>query len=221
MKKISQRNLYYSLVLAAVMMLFLIGYFAWMLPSLYVDYIEEQNVEAVKEQHNAFMEHGSYDGIQVKNPSACASVKIPFSGPDIEVATKLVSMKITAVEHETQALLTELQKFIKSLQSEGLGSTKADSKEADSGAGKMELRFADSRFYKQINKWKNKLSDISAEYVKLPVKIEFIQPDHKSKLYNSELFKVHSLSDRKAVLEASVENYENKYTRIAKEKLSV
>ena len=212
MKKISQRNLYYSLVLAAVMMLFLIGYFAWMLPSLYVDYIEEQNVEAVKEQHNAFMEHGSYDGIQVKNPSACASVKIPFSGPDIEVATKLVSMKITAVEHETQALLTELQKFIKSLQSEGLGSTKADSKEADSGAGKMELRFADSRFYKQINKWKNKLSDISAEYVKLPVKIEFIQPDHKSKLYNSELFKVHSLSDRKAVLEASVENYENKYT---------
>ena len=36
MKKISQRNLYYSLVLAAVMMLFLIGYFAWMLPSLYV-----------------------------------------------------------------------------------------------------------------------------------------------------------------------------------------
>lgn len=212
MKKISQRNLYYSLVLAAVMMLFLIGYFAWMLPSLYVDYIEEQNVEAVKEQHNAFMEHGSYDGIQVKNPSACASVKIPFSGPDIEVATKLVSMKITAVEHETQALLTELQKFIKSLQSEGLGSTKADSKEADSGAGKRELRFVDSRFYKQINKWKNKLSDISAEYVKLPVKIEFIQPDHKSQLYNSELFKVHSLSDRKAVLEASVENYENKYT---------
>ena len=57
-----QKNLLYSMVLAGVMMLFLIGYFIYMLPSLYVEHVMEQNLRSIREQHTAYMEKGSYDG---------------------------------------------------------------------------------------------------------------------------------------------------------------
>ena len=78
MKELGRKNLCYSLLLAAVLMLLLIGYFIWMLPSLYVAYVEEQNLEAIRKQNQAFIETGTYDHVRVKNPTACISVKIPL-----------------------------------------------------------------------------------------------------------------------------------------------
>ena len=53
--KLGRKNLVYSLILAGIMLLFLVGYFIYMLPSLYVDYVMEQNLKSVKEQHNAYI----------------------------------------------------------------------------------------------------------------------------------------------------------------------
>ena len=47
--KLGQKNLFYSMVLAGGMLIFLVGYFVYMLPSLYVDHTMEQNLKAVKE----------------------------------------------------------------------------------------------------------------------------------------------------------------------------
>ena len=115
MKELGRKNLCYSLLLAVVMMLFLIGYFIWMLPSLYVSYAEEQNLEAIKKQHQVFMETGTYDEVYVKNPTACMSVKIPFEENYIEAASKIITLKVSALdqEKETAELMKDIQAFVK------------------------------------------------------------------------------------------------------------
>ena len=91
--KLGRKNLVYSLILAGIMLLFLVGYFIYMLPSLYVDYVMEQNLKSVKEQHNAYIKNGTYEGIAVRNPSACYSIEIPNEGDSIFVTGKAFSSK--------------------------------------------------------------------------------------------------------------------------------
>lgn len=236
MKKIGRKNLYYSLLLAAVMMLFLVGYFVWMLPSLYVDYVEEQNLESVKRQHNAFIEQGSYDGVQVKNPAACVSVKIPLEDNYFEVTSKMGSVKVTAVEADMQELLADVQDFIRSLRQdkEGLKSNltssrvfqssnqidskasyseESDSKKISGGEAVKEndYRSANSRLRMQMDKWKKTVSDIFERY-ESPIEINIIPYDSESELYESEMFKVHYISDHMVVIQAGIRDRENSYT---------
>lgn len=46
--KLGRKNLIYSISLAGVLLLFLVGYFIYMLPSLYVDHIMEEKSEVHK-----------------------------------------------------------------------------------------------------------------------------------------------------------------------------
>lgn len=61
--KLGRKNLLYSMTLAGILMLLLIGYFICMLPSLYVNHVMEQNLKSIREQHKAYMETGSYEGV--------------------------------------------------------------------------------------------------------------------------------------------------------------
>ena len=99
------KNLLYSMVLAGVMMLFLIGYFIYMLPSLYVEHVMEQNLRSIREQHTAYMEKGSYDGVRVKNATACFSVEIPFRGDEILIAGKAFSAQVTMRDERLRQIL--------------------------------------------------------------------------------------------------------------------
>ena len=58
--RLGGRNLFYSMVLAGCMLTFLVGYFVYMLPSLYVDYTMEQNLQSVRMQHKMYVQSGSY-----------------------------------------------------------------------------------------------------------------------------------------------------------------
>lgn len=120
MKRLGQKNLLYSLLLACIMMLLLISYFIWMLPSLYVSYTVEQNLHAIKKQHQTFVETGSYSHVNVRNPSACFSIKIPFEEKKIEIVSKLASINITALDADTKSLLADIQKFAYTLDADQL-----------------------------------------------------------------------------------------------------
>ena len=76
------------MLLAGVMLLFLVGYFINMLPSLYVDYVMEQNLRSVCEQHRAYVESGSYEGVRVRNSTACYSLEIPMEGEYLLITGK-------------------------------------------------------------------------------------------------------------------------------------
>ncbi len=100
-----KKTFLYSMILAVVMIVFIIGYFVLMLPSLYVDYVMESNLKSVMEIQQGYMEERSYDNLTVKNPSAVFTVEIPDTGSDIYLAGKFFRVKAVICDEELQALL--------------------------------------------------------------------------------------------------------------------
>lgn len=202
--KLGRRNLFYSLILAGIMMMFLVGYFVYMLPSLYVDYVNEQNLKAIKEQHNAYVKDGTYENVQVKNPTACLSVKIPEEGSSLHITGKAFSLKLTAKEEKMRKIFTEVKEELKNY-------------------WELEGEFETEEIKKQLEQkaeqWKASLSEIVEESFSLPFEAEFLYLQDNKMEYRNEYIKFHPVSDTKMILETRVEDSENKYTNyIAMEK---
>ena len=77
---LSKKTFLYSILLAVLMVIFITGYFVLMLPSLYVDYVMDSNLDSVVQVQRGYMEKRSYDDLAVKNPSAVFSLEIPREG---------------------------------------------------------------------------------------------------------------------------------------------
>ena len=54
-----RKTFLYSVALAVIMIAFVIGYFVLMLPSLYVDYVMNSNLESAAEIQQGYMEERS------------------------------------------------------------------------------------------------------------------------------------------------------------------
>lgn len=207
MKELGRKNLCYSLLLAAVMMLLLIGYFIWMLPSLYVSYTEEQNLEAIREQHRAFLETGTYDQVRVKNPTACISVKIPFEEPYVEFTSKMTSLRLTVTEKNMQQLLKEIQSYLREITGNSLAGWESDRDQKLLG--------------KQIAAWQNRLALLVKNRSQLPFSVEVLHEKGAAGLYYGESFQVHMGSGNEIILETAVSDGNNQYTNyLAFEKVS-
>lgn len=229
MKKlgIAQKNLCYSLLLAAVLMLFILGYFIWMLPSLYVSYTEQQNLEAIKKQHRAFLETGTYDDISVKNPTACVSVKIPFDQNDLQLTSKMVSVKITISDPQMRVLADDLRAILKNTHMDRLvrQQSSAETPDADAGQAKAGEIFGsldqDGQFQEYMDQWFQKLDNLFQQQAKLPVQIKVLQKEGETGFYYGEKFRIHAGAGDEVILEAAVYDNNQKYTNyLAIEKVS-
>lgn len=199
-----QKNLSYSLLLAAFLVLFLIGYFICMVPSLYVDYIMDDNLKSIREQHRTFVETGSYDDARVKNPTACFSVRIPYQGNTLFLSNKFFSMKITVTD---QNLLDKLRQYQTRLYT-------VDQDDLSPVLGRQ----ADTDQF--LDQWKTLFQDIMPDSESLPVEIEFLTLQDPEIEYKNEYFRYHSISDNLVIIETGVEDTNNSYTNyIAAEKL--
>lgn len=185
--RLGRKNLGYSLALAGTMLLFLVGYFIYMLPSLYVDHVREQNLRSIREQHEAFMKKGSYEDVKVKNATACFSVKIPREGDSILVTGKAFSARVTFREERLRELLDRFREMIS----------------AGAEAGKMDL-----------GEEMEPLSEIFQEAFwsdALPVNVEWLYLQDIEEEFFNETAKVHAYSDDMWVMETGIEDSNNRY----------
>nr|MDE6606705.1 hypothetical protein [Lachnospiraceae bacterium] len=157
--KLGRRNLLYSMILAGCMLAFLVGYFVYMLPSLYVDYTMEQNLKAVKEQHRSYMETENYKEVQVKNPTSCFSVKIPDEGDSIFVVSKMFSVQVKVTDERLMEIYTELRECFKSY---------GGQKEFDTDRLK-------SRFEGKGKNWAEVLEEVFSENLSLPFQLKMTE----------------------------------------------
>lgn len=194
--KLGQKNLFYSMVLAGGMLIFLVGYFVYMLPSLYVDHTMEQNLKAVKEQHRAFREQGSYDNVQLKNPTACFSLKIPDKGNSINFTTKMFSADITIKDERLLEMFSRIRSVIKDF---GSGEIEFDRE-------KLEKDFQDS-----TGDWENIFREIFKENLSMPFEVEVSDTKDITNEYLGEYEKVHMVSEDFIVFEMGVEDKNNRY----------
>lgn len=194
--KLSQKNLVYSVVLASILLLLLLGYFIYMLPSLYVDYMMEQNLKSIRQQHEAYMEQGTYEGVKVNNTTACYSIKIPEKGNSIFITGKAFSVKVTATEKHLQELLAQIKEQLKDYGKSSEGHT-------------VELWEQDQETMHEIL---GLIKEIAQEEVSLPVDLDFLYVQDIEQEFQYEPSKIYSYGGNVIIIESSVEESGNRYT---------
>ena len=117
---LSKKTYFYSMVLAFIMTAFIIIYFALMLPSLYVEYVKESNLQSVIEVQEQYLEKRNYDELKVRNPFNTVTVEIPMEGNEIYLTGKYFRLKAEVLDQDMQRLLQETKRLIgKSSQGKG------------------------------------------------------------------------------------------------------
>ncbi len=191
---LGNKNLFYSMILAGIMLLFLVGYFGYMLPSLYVDYQMEQNLKSVREQHQSYVRDGNYDSVQVKNPTACFSVKIPDTEDSIYLNAKFFSIKVSVVDEQLKELFTELRRVLKAYY------------EGSADTGTVRELFAEKQ-----EEWESVFQKLSVENIPSPIQVQVLEQQDADTVYSGEYWKVHPVSDKYAVFEMGVRDENNQY----------
>ncbi len=191
---LDRKNRLYSVILAVVLLAGLVGYFIYMLPSLYVSYRKEQNLQSVAQQHRTYVENGNYDGIKTGNPAACISIKIPYEGDTFSLASPSWSLEVTAETAEAKEAFAELSRLLQQYKS-------GDFPEESSG----------EQFFEELEawfeQWKEPLKQFS---LSLPVRIKLEL--NGSVEYYGESSRMHLMSNEILVLEAGASSEDNIYT---------
>lgn len=197
--KLGGKNLCYSLILASVMLLFLVGYFIYMLPSLYVEYAKEENLNAIKKQHRAYVEDGNYDKVQVKNPIACFSIFIPDEGDSIFVTGKSFSIEVVAADETLAKMLEECKALFRAVESE--------ENTADYG----EIR---EKIEQNMENCGKTIVEILKEKAsqEFPLEIRILETMDMDAVYHDSTVKYHIATSDMIVVEMGISDDENRYT---------
>lgn len=115
-----RKTFLYSIILAGMMTVFVLGYFVLMLPSLYVDYMMKSNLDSMEKVQQGYMESRSYDGLTVKNPSSVVTFEFPDTGNDIYLKGKFFSLTISVRDEELQEILADARAVMGGIRTEAL-----------------------------------------------------------------------------------------------------
>lgn len=227
--KLGRKNLLYSMALAGILMLLLIGYFICMLPSLYVNHVMEQNLKSIREQHKAYMETGSYEGVGVRNVTACFSLEIPREGNLILVTGKAFSAEIQVRD---QGLAEILDRCRVKLETNGYSSReKAETDplnvqagEGQAGSvwegkktdfamavGKISGRADKFGLAEEMEELAEMLKDSIGNNSAFPVEIRLLPTGGAEGEFFNESVRVHSYSEGFVIIESCIEDAHNRF----------
>ena len=106
--RLSKKTFCYSIVVSLILVIFIVLYFSFMLPSLYVSQMEKNNLDSVAALQKGYLKNRSYDGLVVKNPTGAATVEIPLEGNHFFVVGKAFKVEL---EVKRSLLLDTLDDF--------------------------------------------------------------------------------------------------------------
>lgn len=193
---LSKKTFLYSIALAAGMAAFITGYFIFMLPSLYVDYVMRSNLSSVEEIHRGYIKSRTYDGLAVKNPSATYSLEVPREGSQIYVTGKFFRMKVEIKDEELQKLFYTARQRIGREGTEEAG--------AAEGVSGEEFSF----FWEQV---KEKFTENTLLPEDYPVAVT-VEGRENPGVYRDEYSRLHRIGEDLAVYEAGVSDGNYGYT---------
>ena len=123
--KLANKNLLYSIILAGVVGIFIIGYLLLMLPSLYTDYKKELNYNDFKTSFKSFVESegNSAEGI----PTKSIGITIPLEGYKIEVSNNSMKSNVEINDKDLRDILDQLRDALKN--NKDLGKNKSELKD--------------------------------------------------------------------------------------------
>ena len=186
--KLANKNLLYSIILAGVVGIFIIGYLLLMLPSLYTDYKKELNYNDFKTSFKSFVESegNSAEGI----PTKSIGIKIPLEGYKIEFSNNSMKSNVEINDKDLRDILDQLRDALKN--------------NKDLGKNKSELKDYGKKFEKIFEKLKGKFGDnnfAGKDMISVDMKLKDNVTD-----FSEENAKFYSLSERSFIMEMSVKD---------------
>lgn len=195
---LSKKTFLYSIMLAVFMVSFVAGYFAFMLPSLYVDHVKKENLNSIAAIQEGYMKTKSYKELAVKNPSGTFSVEIPDQGEMIYVTGKFFQMSIEIKDEELKEIMNDFRKHVRNPEKW---------KETEESYFGEELMGA-------WNIIKEKLLEEGSKAEAHPVEVKIdtqAAEDIYKEEYGKEYGKLHTLSDSLMVYENGISDGNNVY----------
>lgn len=198
--KLIHKNFLYTAIVTSILTILVLGYFVLMLPSLYVDYMSNENYNSIVEQHKGYLKDGSYKNVTTKNPS-CMTIDIPFSKPSFVVTGKSFQMTITPTTAAMNNLLSDIKNYVKS----NISSFQDNEERIDQKEFTSELK-------EKAIEWKDAFLNQATFLDELPFAVK-TNTDSSFDTYDwEESTKMHYISDDTIVIEADVKDGENHYT---------
>lgn len=204
---LSKKTFLYSIILAVAMTAFITGYFVFMLPSLYVNYVMRSNLDSVEEIHRGYAREKSYQNLTVKNPSSTYSLEIPRTGNNIFVSGKFFRLTVDVHDEELQEYLNQIKNMLGHLEDTGSAEVSSAS---ENPADSEILRREDFAALWDLLTEKLAGSAFSAmdDY---PLAFELEQNGSQG-AYREEYSRTHMTADGFAVFEAGVSDNDYSYT---------
>lgn len=202
--KLSKKTFLYSIILAAGMVALVIVYFVLMLPSLYVDYVMDSNLQSVVDIQEGYMEKGNYEGLEVKNPSAVYTVEIPMEGEQVYITGKFLKLTLTVQDEELLEILDHFRMMMK-------GGVNLEQMQEGQETEENEREVTQEELTDLWNRMKDKFLTedmVSEEY---PVKAE-LELKTDQGVYREEYHKFHRISDEVMVYEYGISDEDYGYT---------
>jgi signal transduction histidine kinase len=84
-----------------------------MLPSLYVAHMQDRNYDSIIELQKGYMKVGSYENLEVKNPTGTLTVEIPLSGNAIYAVSKFFRITVDVRDQNMRDILEKLRYYAK------------------------------------------------------------------------------------------------------------
>ena len=191
--KLSEKTFLYSILLGGIMVVLLVGYFTLMLPSLYVDYVQRANLESAIEIGQQYEKEGSYDHLEVRNPTSTFTVEMPLKENKLKIVSKFFEAEVEVKDKDLQSFIQRFKDF--------------DFEKED--IDQMELKEEDIKEVEDLIQDKLlKSAVLSKEY---PLEIKATEKNSDS-IYVEEEFKVHPVTDDLVVFEFGISDESNHYT---------
>ncbi len=214
---LSKKTFLYSIILAVIMTVFILGYFVLMLPSLYVDYVMDSNLKLVMEIQEGYMEDRTYDGLAVKNPSSVYTMEIPDEGTEIYVSGKFFKMTVKIQDEELLVMLDSVRKMMDDMGDNGItGGTAKEKGESTTGGenGSADGENTGRKPEYLLKLWeqiKGKFTEENLFAENCPVAVQ-VEGKEKQGIYREEYSKIHRTEGNSFVYEGGVSDGDYSYT---------
>lgn len=107
--RLSKKTFCYSIIIALILVVFIILYFAFMLPSLYVEHMAQENLDSIAAVQRGYIENRSYENLIVKNPTGSATLELPLSGNKLFFTGKAFRMEMEVQDEQLLEMLEQLR----------------------------------------------------------------------------------------------------------------
>lgn len=190
---LSKKTLCYSISIAVCMMAFILLYFTLMLPSLYVDYMEKDNLKSIEKVQTHYIKERNYNGVSIKNPTGSLTAEIPLKGSKLYLAGINYKATLSVTDPEVRQVLSTYQQAF--VQADSISKLSLPELDKKTTAMLKEKLFPSHLF-------KNADYPFSIDVDMLDIASEITQKNGKT----------HVVSDDMLIFEGGVKDAGNEYT---------